>query len=134
MMNRRPYATSAGGTPGTVPASTPAIAMAPASRSALAAEREDDECRQGGHRDQHSLTLLRADPRDQRHAERERAHDGAKRVGRVDPAREPPRIVARLRRGGQREREAGSPQHRRREDRPDDARQIDLEREPWRAG
>ena len=77
--------------------------------------------------------LLAAEPDDQQQAGRERPDDRADRVGGVDAADEPRRILAAVGDRGERQREAGAPENRGRQHRPQRAHQIELEREPGAA-
>ena len=63
----------------------------------------------------------------QQQAEHQRADDGADGVGRIDPADQPPGVLAAGRDRRQRQREARSPQARRRQDGPQAAHQVELE-------
>ena len=84
--------------------------------------------------DQHRLARPRADPRNQNHADAQRAQNRADGVGCVDVADQPSGIA--LLAGGcrQRQRKARAPQQRRRKQRPQAAHQVDLKREPGAGG
>ena len=108
-------------------------------RCAVYRPRRAHQRRQDQHRadrrqhDQHPFAALRADPRHQDQAEAERAGDRAAGIGRVDAAHQLRRVLLGGGRGRQRQREAGAPQQRGRQDGPQAAHQVDLESEP-RAG
>ena len=91
---------------------------------------QNQKRREPGDDDENLLGALAAKPRDQDQARRQRADDRADRVRGVDPLTRRAGILTVGSHGGERQREAGAPQDRRRQHGPHRADEIELEVEP----
>ena len=115
------------------PARPPAPPHSPAALAVVAGQQQRHQGHERGRRgqpDQHPLGAGRADRGDQHQAKHQGARDGAERVGRINATDEPPGIMPAGSDRGERQREARSPQARRRQDGPEAAHQVELQGVP----
>ena len=104
------------GTGCTVSARTDATTVAAMTATAGTRSRQkEQQSRCGGDQDHELLRVLAAEPDRQQQARPERADDGAERVGRVDPADQPRRILVARGHRGQGQRKARAPEDRARQ-------------------
>ena len=95
-------------------------------RAAAGVQRQHQERGQAGQQGQVFLRALRAEPRQKHHAERRRPDDGAKSVGGVGVANDAVGGIGIVTDGGQGQRKARPPQHRRRQHGDQTAQQVVL--------